>query len=305
MVESSDPQLSKPARNRLELPVSNGGLWGRLFSGRDVSVRYGRLRVGDSAAHSHTQTKLLLTFDPALGLIRHTLITGGSREQKISGRQIVCVAPDVVHDGRWDREAEAIEVYLESRFIQRLPEKNVAAVLARESLLDADNDPVIWELAGTIFFLCAEENPDASLITAIGALIGKRLFLWHTEPGVQVNVQKLSPDQRRKMDDYIQVHIGERFGVPQLAKAVSLSSPHFTALCKRTTGRPPMAYVWERRLLKAHELARGGNHRRREIALTCGFFDASHLNRKFKKFFKHPLALLLKGIESAPRARKS
>jgi AraC-like DNA-binding protein len=248
---------------------------------------------------------LVLTFDPALGLIRHSLAAGGWREQKIFGRQIVCVAPEVVHDGRWDREGEAIEVYLETRFVQRLPEKNVTAVFARESLTDADNDPVIWELAGTIFFLCAEESPDASLITAIGALIGKRLFLWHSEPDIQVSVQKLSNEQRRRMDDYIQTHMAERFGVPQLARAVSLSSPHFTALCKRTTGKPPMAYVWERRLLKAHEMARGSNHRRREIARLCGFFDASHLNRKFKKFFKHPLALLLKGVESSSRARKS
>jgi AraC-like DNA-binding protein len=39
-------------------------------------------------------------------------------------------------------------------------------------------------------------------------------------------------------------------------------------------------------------MARSGNYRRQEIAHACGFYDGSHLNREFKRFFKHPLGPL-------------
>ncbi|HVZ18352.1 MAG TPA: hypothetical protein VG897_14625, partial [Terriglobales bacterium] len=32
------------------------------------------------------------------------------------------------------------------------------------------------------------------------------------------------------------------------------------------------------------------DHRHREIAHACGFYEGSHLNRQFKKFFRHSMA---------------
>ena len=141
---------------------------------------------------------------------------------------------------------------------------------------------------------CGGGKPTASVITEIGALIGKRLFLRNSESGVAARGPKLAPELRQRLDKYIQANIAKRLDVPQLAKVVSLSLSHFTALCRKTTGKTPTDYVRECRLWKARAMARSGNYRCREIARACGFYYGSHLNREFKRFFKHPIALVMR-----------
>jgi len=77
------------------------------------------------------------------------------------------------------------------------------------------------------------------------------------------------------MDGFIQLNLAKHFSVPQLARIVALSVPHFATLCRNTTGKPPMEYVRECRLWKAHAMVRTGCYRRREIARVCGFYDGS------------------------------
>ena len=277
----------------------------KVFHGHEVSVCYISGQSMESAEQRHAQTKLALTLEPAECVLRQKTPSGEWREHRLSGRRICCIAAQVFHTMRWEQEADAIEIYLESSFLQQQADENVAAVLRRDALPSADNDPVIWELAGAICFLCSEPRPDDALIANAAAMIARRLFHCHANPRTVENGQTFSPGQRQRFDFYIQTNLGKSFRVSHLAKAMALSPPHLTALCRNTTGKPPMEHVRECRLLKAHGMALAGNHRVREMARACGFYDASHLNREFKNFFKKSVRMVSRQRQSSDHPIKS
>lgn len=277
----------------------------RFFNGPEVSVCYLSGRSTESEEKCHAQTKLALTLEPAECVLRLKTPSGDWCERRLSGRRICCIAAQVIHTMRWEQEADAIEIYLESRFLRQQVKENVAALVRRDALPSADNDPVIWELAGAICFLCFEPRPDDALITNAAAMIARRLVHCHANPRAVDNSRKFSPEQRQRLDSYIQTNLAQRFRVPHLAKAMALSAPHLTALCRNSTGKPPMEYVRECRLLKAHGMALAGNHRIGEMARACGFYDASHLNREFKIFFKKSVRVLSRRPESSRGPIKS
>ncbi|HWA08314.1 MAG TPA: AraC family transcriptional regulator [Opitutaceae bacterium] len=192
------------------------------------------------------------------------------------------------HEVRWERETDLIEIYYEPGFFREWSPERVAALLGSETLPEAADDPVVWNFALAICSWCAEQAPSASIITEIGGLMGKRLVSRHGESRARRKGPRLTDDQRRRLDAYIQTNIAKRISVPDLAQAVSMSVSHFVVLCRDTTGRTPTDYLRESRLWKAHAMMRTGSHRRSEIARACGFYDSSHLNREFKRFFKHP-----------------
>ncbi len=285
---SSRPSPDDPELRRLNLPNSHAGL---LFQGPLVSVYYHRQPPFTSRNQSHAQAKVVIAFDLAVGAIRR-FVGDTWQSERISGRGLYLFAPGLLHEVQWEHEADLVEIYYESKFFRELPSESVAGMLSRERLSEAADDPVVWDFALAICSWCADQAPAASVVTDIGALIGKRLVLRHSEPRVARKGPRLTSDQRRRLDEFIQMNIAKKISVPQIARAVSMSVSHFVVLCRNTTARAPTEYLRECRLWKAHAMARTGNYRRHEIAHACGFYDASHLNREFKKFFKHPLAPL-------------
>lgn len=279
-----------PAPGRLQLPVSHTGL---LFRGPVASVYYHRQPPYISKNEHYTQAKVVLTFDSASGVV-HRRSSDAWQVEQIAGRGVFWFSPNVKHAVRWECEAELIEIYYESQFLRDLSGGNATPAPERDTLSAAIDDPVIWDLTLAICGWCGDGKPTASVITEIGALIGKRLFLRGIESHATASGPRLAPELRRRLDEYIQANIAKRLNVPQLAKVVALSVSHFTALCRNTTGKPPTDYVRECRLWKARAMARTGNYRCREIARACGFYDGSHLNREFKKIFKHPLTLVMR-----------
>ncbi|MDP3073773.1 MAG: AraC family transcriptional regulator [Opitutaceae bacterium] len=270
-----------------------------VFKGKGFYVVHRRVCVGVVLPRLHSQAKFVLIFETVSGLHRRRRASGDWLHQEISGRHILCIPSGVEHEDRWDREGESIELYLEPSFLRRFPAETLTALFARENLPEAKTDAVIWELSGAICFLCAEPEIDASLVVGASALVVRRLFVSHATPRAPIRGTKLSDDQRQRMDKYVQTNMAVHFRVPDLARAVGLSSQQFTPLCRNTTGNTPMDYVWECRLLKARELARGGKHTREEIWRQCGFSDLSHLNRRFKSFFRYPLSVLLKSANGS------
>ncbi len=80
-----------------------------------------------------------------------------------------------------------------------------------------------------------DDQTASTAITDIGALIGKRLFLCRAESRAAKSGPRFSPEQRRRMDGFIQLNLAKHFSVPQLARIVALSVPHFATLCRNTT----------------------------------------------------------------------
>jgi len=69
----------------------------------------------------------------------------------------------------------------------------------------------------------------------------------------------------------------------ELARETHISVPHFTELCRKQTGMPPVSLLIRLRLQRAMDLLQQGNHNVAEAALAVGYEDAFYFSRIFSK----------------------
>lgn len=80
-------------------------------------------------------------------------------------------------------------------------------------------------------------------------------------------------------------HIGQPLSLDELAARVDMSVRHLQRLFKTQTGESPLAYARRMRLRTAAWLLTDSDRTVAEIAAICGFADASHMGREFRKEF--------------------
>jgi transcriptional regulator GlxA family with amidase domain len=93
----------------------------------------------------------------------------------------------------------------------------------------------------------------------------------------------LPPRALRRVRDYIDVHLAERFSNATLAAIAEVSTSHFVRAFKQSEGLTPHRYVIRRRVEHAKELLASTNLPLAEIAMTVGFADQSHCARCFRE----------------------
>jgi AraC-like DNA-binding protein len=68
-----------------------------------------------------------------------------------------------------------------------------------------------------------------------------------------------------------------------LARECGLSVGHFAHMFRKTVGLPPYRWLLDQRIERAKSLLRTSRLSLADVAVSCGFFDQSHLTRCFKK----------------------
>jgi AraC family transcriptional regulator len=94
----------------------------------------------------------------------------------------------------------------------------------------------------------------------------------------------LAPWQLRRVDTYIESHLGRDPSLAELANECGLSPGYFARAFGASTGMSPHRWLMKRRIERAKRLLLAGSQGLAEIAAVCGFFDQSHLNRVFARF---------------------
>lgn len=87
---------------------------------------------------------------------------------------------------------------------------------------------------------------------------------------------------------FVQAHLAEPIGLPEVAEAVGYSPAYLTALVRETTGQPVMQWVTSLRLTKARRLLRDPALSLAEIASSVGIPDAKYFSRLFKRAYGVP-----------------
>ena len=108
-----------------------------------------------------------------------------------------------------------------------------------------------------------------------------------SEVNGQIIPDKLRPRslanwQAKRALAYIEANLGSKIALEDLANVVALSRSHFSHAFKDSLGSPPMVYVAMRRVQRAKAMLTSSRESLAEIALTCGFADQSHFNRRFR-----------------------
>ena len=101
-----------------------------------------------------------------------------------------------------------------------------------------------------------------------------------TDSGEETNPGRLKMEEVRQ---YLDEHYAEKFSLDELSERFYLSKYHlsreFRHYCHTTLNQ----YVISKRLTQAKKLLRFSDYTLEEIARSCGFYDASYLNKQFKK----------------------
>ena len=82
---------------------------------------------------------------------------------------------------------------------------------------------------------------------------------------------------------YLNDHYDEKLTIKDLCGLVNMSKATLHRCFKLKVGTSPKKYLVDLRLNTAKSLIEKNETNKTEIALSCGFFDTSHLNKYLKK----------------------
>ena len=136
--------------------------------------------------------------------------------------------------------------------------------------------------------LLCKDIPDSSKINIQPVI--ERLCLFQKEFGEK---EKQS-DSIKKIKDILDNEFSDNHSIESLANKAFLSPFHFSRIFKRHTGMAPHQYLLDNRLQQARKLL-GDNFQIIDIAIACGFYDASHFIRHFTNYYGVPPLKYQKG----------
>lgn len=125
-----------------------------------------------------------------------------------------------------------------------------------------------------------QRNPDAARAAAL------QLVSVLTQPAQAESATArggLAPWQKRKIDRYLNEHLGHRLHTKRIASQVSLSVSHFHRAFKESHGTTPHLHIIGLRLELARRLMLTTEYPLSQIALVCGMADQSHLSKLFRR----------------------
>lgn len=93
----------------------------------------------------------------------------------------------------------------------------------------------------------------------------------------------LSPQNQRRVADYIEAHLPQTLSLGELANLVQLSEFHFARMFKASFDCTPHQYVLARRIAKAKALLEENILTLTDIADASGFSSQQHLTMQFKQ----------------------
>jgi AraC family transcriptional regulator len=93
----------------------------------------------------------------------------------------------------------------------------------------------------------------------------------------------LSSVQRRLLDQYVAENLDRAISLEELAGVVQLSVFHFSRKVRAAFGKPPHAYLLEKRIERARAQLARRDIPIKAVAANSGFADQSHMTRIFRK----------------------
>ena len=97
-------------------------------------------------------------------------------------------------------------------------------------------------------------------------------------------MKELESDPILKAKRFIETNYGSNISLEDISGAASLSKYYFVRLFEKETGCAPWEYLTRTRVRAAMQLLAGSRTTVNEIAVACGFANASGLIRVFRRY---------------------
>lgn len=189
---------------------------------------------------------------------------------------------------RWSEAIEVTHLYLSPRAVADVAEQVYERSVCDVELFDVlrAEDSVLCGIAGS---LGGELGQDG---------LGGRLYVDSLRTQACVHVLRhyanvmfreptfhrgLSRHQCRLVLEYVDENLDRNIALAELAGVLQLSVFHFMRKFRAEFGRPPHAYVLQRRIEHAKRQLARRDIPLKVVAANCGFSDQSHMTRLFRR----------------------
>lgn len=135
--------------------------------------------------------------------------------------------------------------------------------------------------------LSQRATPNELYVDSLVTLFGIHLLRNYAEAGRPVPKARmggLSPQNSRRIEEFLRVNFTGPLSVAELAAVCGLSPGHFIHGFTQTFGRPPHQYVLSLRLDFAETLLLKGDMKIEEVAHYSGFSSQSHLTTAMRRY---------------------
>ena len=219
--------------------------------------------------------------------------SGGVRQQVVAipGTIWLCPAGICEEATRLSGDMpEVLHVYLPPHSFLGLVSENHTDFRAQDLRYQSHvTNPAVLRLTGAIVRELNEETSagglrmDALAVELIGTLARD-----HAEVSPSARPVALARGvlDRRRLDrvlQYIEAHLDTDISIKDLAAAACFSLFHFVLAFHRAMGRPPHAYLSERRLDRAKRLLAYSGTSLVDVALTCRFSGQANFTKAFTR----------------------
>ena len=254
------------------------------LNGRGVRIadcRFAAWEAGDYVSVSEPSS-IGLSFTEQLCSVN---VEGAPSERRVTAGSVGLVGYERV---------EWLRVRSPSRQIEITPEAWLRGEIAEElgawserdlADLSFDADPVIWTIAARLRSAARGGLPlepiEVEALTRI--LFGHIL---ETRFGGRSRVRRTGRLDSRRMQrvrSYVDEHLGEDFGLTQLASEAALSPFHFVRAFRRTVGVTPHKYVIMRRAERAHQMLAEEGRSIEDVSEAVGYASHSHLRTALRR----------------------
>ncbi len=188
----------------------------------------------------------------------------------------------------WPGSIEVVHAYLDAAGLEKTCREMFDREVAELELRDVlkAQDPAVYRTMMMLAQEASASRPGSKLVVdSLTLQLGVQLLRNHANIVFEETSHAggLTAAQQQAVTDYVHHHLARNLSLEELAGAVGLSSYHFARRFREATGTTPHQFVIEQRLARAQELLRRSGRPLAEVATACGFADASHLIRVFKK----------------------
>ena len=149
-----------------------------------------------------------------------------------------------------------------------------------------NSDPVIEHIGGALLpFLNEEELPSRLLLEQLHQALCAHLIV--NCAGTRAAVPQwrggLAPWQKRRAEEVLNANLLDDISLADVAAQCNLSAGHFARAFKQSFGTTPHRWLEQRRVDAVKELLLHSRLALDDIAVACGFRDASSLIRVFHR----------------------
>ena len=188
----------------------------------------------------------------------------------------------------WQAPVEVTHIYLAPRLVHEVASEVMDCVVTDVELADvlrAEDPMMTW--VGEALAREARINGLGGPLYADSIARSLIVHLLRSYASVQRSAVEvdggLTGAQKRTIEAWVEAKLPEPMRLEAMAAAVGLTPCVFARLFRMTFGKPPYAFVIERRIARARRLLSATRLPIKQIAIDCGFSDQPHMTRLFRR----------------------